>query len=144
MSEEIQRYKSYLLGKYKEIGGNKDISSFTLDMMQNEIDNQERMNRLTSELEQARKNAEGALNNDPKEKTKFRMLSVDQAKQNQALAREAAATLRSYLDYFDPMWDPRSLEDERFKRDNQLIKFESEVDKGAVVILRDEFGRCDV
>ena len=70
--------------------------------------------------------------------------SVDQAKHNADLAKQAAGVLQNYMNYTDPLFDPRSIEDERFKRDNVLLKLAEENNRDSVVILRDQYGRCDV
>lgn len=143
MGEEIEKFKTYLLDQYKELGGKKNISDFPLNAMQNEIENQKKFNALEKELSDARRNFK-LVNDQVPDRPKIGLAAVNQAKNNQALASEIAGTLRNYMDYVDPQFDPRSIEDERYKRDNQLVKAEGNNEENSVVILRDEFGRCDV
>ena len=135
MSEELKKQfeelKSYLINEYRGNGGTKDLKDFSPAMITNEIDNLKQLNAIKKELEEYKANKAPST---PRG-------AVDQSRENQALAAKAAKVVGTYLDYIDPPFDMRSLEDERYLRDNAVGKLALNNDDPSVVILRDEEGR---
>lgn len=136
MSDELNQIKERLIEQYKANGGTKELDTFNVAMIMNELDHLREMKTLKEQMEALKKNATIQQVN-----SKGQITPIDKAKENAALAREAAYAIRGYYDYIDPPWDPRALEDESFKRDNELMKAADD-DPRSVVILRDKDGRC--
>lgn len=139
MSEnELEQLKKRLLEDYRANGGRKDISSLSAPQILNEIDHLKEITKLRDQittLQQA-----GAVKDHIQPIQAFGR--VNDAKNNAALAREAANVFGQYLDYIDPPFDERVLEDESYARDNDLGKLAEPGKENTVVILRDKEGRC--
>lgn len=136
MSEEIQKeleeLKTYLIGEYKANGGTKDLSSLTAAQITNEIDHLKRENSLKEEIK-ALKDSRTDGKPQPKGTTRTR--------DNQALAQKAASIVSAYMNYVDPPLDERSIEDQRYLNDSQVVKMSMDQNDPGVVILRDKEGR---
>ena len=137
LETEVNQLREYLTDKYRANGGTKDLTHFTLPMITNEIDNQERVNALKKEIS-------GLKNEKPKTSPiQFSQLNaVNQGRENAELARKVALGMKVAANYMIPEWDDREIEDERFKRDNDLNLAAGPGDERSVVILRDKQGRC--
>lgn len=133
LEDQIESFKKILEAKYRENGGKKNLEGFTLSMIQNEIDNLDKINALKKEIEGLKQN-----NTVPKD---FKFTAVNAGRENAELAKLAAMGIRGTLDYIEPPWDEKSIFDERFKRDNAVLKLAPPEEADAVVILRDEDGR---
>jgi hypothetical protein len=130
--EEFQELKNYLINEYRTNGGSKDLTNATVTFITNELDNLKKLNAMKKELEELKSN------NKPSKPSPTG--AINQSRENEALAKKAAGIVGAYLDYNDPPFDMRSLEDERYARDNAVLKA-TEGDPRSVVILRDEEGR---
>jgi hypothetical protein len=133
LEEEIEQFKEHLINEYRENGGKKDLTDFTLKQIQNEIDNIKRINSLKKQIADLKKE-----NVTPKN---FKFSAVNQGRENATLAKQVALGIRGTVDYMAPPFDEREIFDERFKRDNVMNKIAPEGEEGSVVILRDEDGR---
>ena len=134
VEKELNELKTYLINEYKANGGTKNVATYTAAMLTEAIESLKRVNALKEEIAALKAGAT------PDIKTRT-IGTVDQSRENQSLAQKAAQVLGAYADYLDPVWDERSLEDERFLRDNQLIKDGVPSEDSSVVILRDSEGR---
>ena len=132
IEKELEELKTYLINEYKTNGGTKDVSSFSAAMITNEIDNLKRLNAMKKELEELKTNKTPA----PK------VGAIDPSRENAFLASKAAAgVVGAYMDHINPPFDMRSLEDERYARDNALVKLGVPNSDPSVCIIRDEEGR---
>lgn len=128
---EIEEYKTYLISEYRANGGKKELSNATIKEIMNENDHQKRFNELEQELADARKGKPKLVPLKP----------VDKARENAELAKLVANSSIEFLDYIDPPFDIRVVDDDSFARDNQIGIFGSI--NGEVVVLRDNEGRVD-
>lgn len=137
LENEVNQLREYLTNKYRSNGGTKDLSTFTLPMITNEIDNLEKITQLKKELI-------GLKNQKPQVKPiQFSQLNgVNAGRENADLARKVALGFKAVANYKNPEWDEREIEDERFKRDNDLNIAAGPRDENSCVILRDKDGRC--
>jgi hypothetical protein len=133
VEKELEELKQYLINEYRNNGGDKDVTNYTAAMLTDAIESQKKINLLKKELTALKTGAT------PKEIPLIN--SVDSAKENQSLAKKAAGIMGAYMNYIDPPWDERALEDERFLRDNEVLKLSVKENDPSVVILRDAEGR---
>ena len=131
VQKELDDLKKYLIDKYRANGGTKDLTKFPVAMITNEIDNLSQLNDLKSQV------AEYKNTITPRPK----IGAVNQSRENQELAARAASVVGNYMDHISPPFDMRTLDDERYLRDNSLLKLGTDNDDPTVVILRDEEGR---
>lgn len=134
VEKELNELKNYLINEYRTNGGTKDVSKYSAAMLTEAIESLKRVNSLKEEI------AALKAGTTPDIKTKT-IGSVNQARENQELARKAAGIVGNFMEYADPSWDPRSIDDERFLRDNQLLKDGVPSNDPSVVILRDAEGK---
>lgn len=133
VEKELQALKTYLISEYRANGGTKDVTAYSAAMLTSEIESLKKIKTLKDEITALKSNS-----NPPSFK---KIGTVDLSRENQSLAKRAASVLGSYMDYIDAPWDPRSLDDERYIRDNQLLKADVPNNDPSVVILRDAEGK---
>lgn len=136
MSEiELEELKKRLLSEYRSNGGRKDLDGFSASQIMNEIDHLREITKLQNQIKTLKVNDENTS------QTKGIQFSrINKGRVNAQLAREVANTMGRFIDYLDEPWDPRSIEDERYKRDNEVIRDDGGI-PGYSVILRDKHGR---
>ena len=133
--KKLEEYKNFLLKQYTELGGRSNSAQeWDLSTLMLQVESQKKINELNAKLEE-KKTPEKPSTFSPSQ------YSVDKSRENATLAKEAALITGAYMNWAEPQFDTRSIFDERYKRDNELIKFESEAEKGSTVILRDLYGR---
>lgn len=107
----------------------------------NEVKNLKKNNALQQELKELKE----SLNNDKTDPVgTFKINPVNHSRENAELAKVLASGIKGTLEYYDPTFDPRLIDDDSFERDNNLIKLADPGNEASVCILRDNAGRCDM
>jgi hypothetical protein len=132
VEKELNDLKNYLINEYRANGGTKDLKDYSAAMITNEIDNLKKLNELKKQLTDYKSNTTPP---------KPHIGSVNQSRENQTLAEKAARVVGNYMDYVDPVFDLRAIEDERYLTDKSVIKLNAKSDDPSVMILRDVEGR---
>ncbi len=133
VENELNELKKYLINEYRANGGTKDVTKYSAAMLTSEIESLKKIKALKDEISALKANVNPGA--------PAKVGAVDQSRENQSLAKRAAGVIGAYMDYVDAPWDPRSIDDERYLRDNQLVKDGVPNEDPSVVILRDAEGR---
>ena len=122
MSEENKDFKEFLLSELKELGYRENTEGLSVEGLKLAVQFQKKLNNKSKKEPGTPKPSIGP---------------IDMTREN---AFSFASDIQKLIELTEDPIDPRSLEDERFKRDNKCIKYSS--NPLECWILRDGEGRC--
>lgn len=139
-SNDLEKVKTHFLNEYRENGGtNPDVQNWDIDLLMMEVKHLKEKRQLEEQIRQMQNNR-----TTDKPVSTFTVNAVNATKKNAELAKLLGSTIKNALDYYDPPFDIRVIDDESFARDNALVVLAEPGSEDSVVILRDNSGRCDM